>query len=131
VKQNFFLILVFMKLNKIVLWTGIGILGIMFMFAGATKLIGLQIHLDNFDRWGLPTWLMYSVGVVEILAAAGVVLEKFRALGTYIIIAIMIGAIGTHVLAGEIDKIPMNVFLIAAAVLVNRFHNKNKDAKEV
>ncbi len=116
-----------MKINKIVLWTAIGILSFMFMFAGGTKILGLQFDLDNFDRWGLPVWTMYFVGVLELLAAVSVVLEKFRVMGTYIIITLMIGALLTHGIAGEIDKIPMNIFLIAAAVLVNRYHLKNKE----
>ena len=48
--------------------------------------------------------MMYFIGVVEILGAVGVVLEKTRTVSTYLIIVLMLGAVVTHFFAGEIEK---------------------------
>ena len=42
------------------------IIGIAFLLAGVAKLAGAKPLADEFEEFGLPRFLMYLVGVLEI-----------------------------------------------------------------
>ncbi|WP_409346265.1 DoxX family protein [Paenibacillus sp. MBLB4367] len=50
-----------------------GILGLMFLMAGAGKLAGSKMHVEGFKRWGLPQWFRQVTGLVELLGAAAMI----------------------------------------------------------
>ena len=42
------------------------LLGVLFLFAGGTKLIGTQMHVEHFALWGYPSWFRLFVGAWEV-----------------------------------------------------------------
>jgi|HigsolmetaGSP11D_1036233.scaffolds.fasta_scaffold03631_6 uncharacterized membrane protein YphA (DoxX/SURF4 family) len=46
-----------------------GLLALIFLMAGGTKLAGLKMHVDHFNRWRLPPWFRIVTGIVEVAGA--------------------------------------------------------------
>jgi DoxX. len=47
-----------------------GMLALMFLIAGAGKVAGSKMHVENFNRWKLPQWFRIVTGIVELAGAA-------------------------------------------------------------
>ncbi len=94
------------------------LLACIFLGAGISKLIALDFVVETFQGWGYPTWFLYTVGLVEILAAVLVVIPATRALGAAIIGVVMLGAMATHVMAGEWLMLPLPLALFVLAALL-------------
>lgn len=99
------------KGKNIALWVASVMLGLAFFGAGGSKLGGVEMHVENFARWGYPGWFMYVVGAIGLVCAVLVLIPKTRSLGAAGLVSAMIGAAGTHVIAGEIPMIVPNLVL--------------------
>jgi uncharacterized membrane protein len=104
------------KTKNIIGWVLSVILGLAFLMAGGTKLSGQAEMVQNFEKWGLSVTIMYFIGVAEVLGAIGLFVPRTRFLAVLGLMAVMIGAIGTHVLNGE-QFIPPLVLLILLSAL--------------
>jgi uncharacterized membrane protein YphA (DoxX/SURF4 family) len=90
------------KTQNIILWVLAGLLAFAFFGSGASKLMGADMQVKNFDSWGYPQWLRYPIGVTEILFAIGLLVPSFRScIVIYGIFVWVLVAIGTHLQAGR------------------------------
>jgi len=48
------------------------------MAMGTMKLMGVDVLVQNFQRWGYPGWFLYVIGAVEVMGALGLVFERVR-----------------------------------------------------
>lgn len=91
------------------------LVGLLFFAAGAMKLIGAENSIALFEHLGLPAWMVGAVGVTEIACA----ILLFVPAGFFVAIAgmlaLMLGATISLVLAGEVPTAPV---ISAALVLV-------------
>lgn len=78
------------------------ILALVFLASGFTKLAGMEMHVQGFDRWGYPIWFMYVTGLLEVLGAGLLIVPAVRFFGGLLLGCVMVGAIGTHLMHGEI-----------------------------
>ena len=72
-----------------------------FLFFGGTKLMGNEMIVENFRKWGLSDTFRYLIGGLEIAGAIGLFipgLRKWAALG---LMGLMMGAIYTHMSNGD------------------------------
>lgn len=106
-----------MKLGKkIFIW----VIGIMFILTGAAKLF----HLDSmseeiFQRAQYPTLLFYVAALTELAGGILILLPKTKRAGAALIAAVMLGAIGTHVLLGDhLAHIIVPALILLFSVLV-------------
>ncbi|WP_127584508.1 DoxX family protein [Paenibacillus koleovorans] len=111
-----------MNIVSLVLQT---LLGLMFIGGGVTKLAGIKMHVDNFNKWRLPQWFRAVTGLVETAGAialiAGIWIDSWAAVGGLIMSVTMLGAILTHlrVRDGAKDTMPSVILLLLSlAVLV-------------
>jgi putative oxidoreductase len=51
-----------------------------------------------FRGWGYPDWFRVTIGVVELLAVALLLLGRTAAFGALLIIVVMLGGMATHLL---------------------------------
>jgi len=51
-----------------------------------------------FRHWGYPDWFRVTIGVVELLAVALLLLGRTAALGALLIIGVMLGGMATHLI---------------------------------
>lgn len=93
------------------------LLAFAFIAAGATKLSANPMMVENFANFGFASWFLFFIGGAELLGGLGLVISKYvhpklPMLATIGLMIIMVGAIGTHIFAGD----PI-VAAIPAAVL--------------
>ena len=114
------------------------ILSSAFLMAGASKLAGLEMHIESFTRYGLPTAFMYFIGAAEIAGAIGLWISRTSALAAIGLIVIMLGAITMHALYDPISMAaPAIVFTLLLSVIVKimlyridaRFNKQNKNTE--
>ena len=94
------------------------LLGLLFIAVGGTKLAGMQMHVDNFARWQYPTWFMYVTGLVEVASALLIIFPPTRSYGATLLVFTMIGAIFTHLRAGEWFMLGNPIILLMLAVVI-------------
>ena len=82
-----------MKFKRIAMWVISIIMGLMFLYAGGSKLAADKMHVDAFNRWGIPLWFMYVTGVVEVTAGILILIPKTRFWGAALLVGTMVGAL--------------------------------------
>ncbi len=87
------------KAKNIISWIAAVLLSLAFVFSGITKLLGIETQVKNFESWGYPLWLMYPIGISEIIFAVGLLIPKYRKFFAYLIYPWMVIAIYTHLQA--------------------------------
>ena len=120
---------------KQTLKTSLGlVLAIFFLMAGGAKLFNPEAHSENFANWGYPLWFLYMTGIIEVGGAIGLLIPPARFYSTLVLSATMIGAVLTHLMAGEIGAVPVPSVLLALLILlvwamhsskINKSHSVN------
>lgn len=100
------------------------ILGLGFIMFGLMKFTSKQM-VEGFKHFGYSTGFRIFTGVVEILAAilliAGIWNEALAAIGSFLVVATMIGAIMTHIKIKDTLKgmmMPIILLVIGAIVFI-------------
>jgi uncharacterized membrane protein YphA (DoxX/SURF4 family) len=108
-----------LRTKNIITWILAGILALVFIGSGITKLLGVEMQIKNFQSWGYPLWFRFPIGLIEIAFAIGLVITKFRKLTIYGIFIWTIAAVITHLQAGQANMIagPILFSVLAAAIL--------------
>lgn len=86
-----------MKTVKVVTY----LLALIFLLSGGAKLAGLEFELRAFERWGYPLWFMYLTGILEVAGGIAILIPRISALVSACLAALMIGAVGTHLIHAE------------------------------
>ncbi len=95
------------------------LVGLGMIAAGGAKLASVEQLVQNFERWGYPSWFLYVTGVIEVVAGIAIIAPKTRLVGAALIVVTMLGATATHLRAGEgfAEAIPAIAHLGIAAVV--------------
>ena len=104
--------------KKYGVWLISGLLTVAFLMAGSMKLMGSEALIQNFQRWGYPLFFLYGVGLSEITFAIGLWIPKISGVAALGLVGLMIGAVGTHLMAGEFNQIGPSMLLGFLAGLV-------------
>ena len=94
-----------MKTARIISWILIALLAIGFFGSGLTKLLGVEMQVQNFKSWGYPDWMIYPVGLGEVAIAAALIFFKPKLYVVYGIYAWAVVAVVTHLQAGQASMI--------------------------
>ncbi len=116
----------------VVLWVIAGILAAIFLAAGTTKLLRSKDALADAGMGWVQDFeapALKVIGLLEVLAAIGLVLPYFVGVGVLVPLAatglglLMVGAMLTHLRREEHSLVAVNgvLLLMAAAVAVGRF----------
>ncbi len=82
------------------------------------------MQVENFDSLHLPQWFRPVVGIVEIIGVvgilAGVAVPWVAALAALWLVAVMLGALMTHIRVRDVAQnfVPPAVVLCVAAIVV-------------
>ena len=111
--------------NNRVKWTQAAVTGIsvvlalVFLAAGAAKLLNLPTAAEMFVAFGLPRWSLLPVGLIEVFTGALLLIGSTRFFGALAFCAIMIGAAAVHLTSGVMLPLTFaNAALFAAAAWV-------------
>jgi uncharacterized membrane protein YphA (DoxX/SURF4 family) len=82
-------------------------LAVVFVLVGISKLEGASAMrwTERLTQWGYPASARYLIGVFEILGGLGVLIPRWRRAAAAILVALMIGALCTHVVHGEFRRL--------------------------
>lgn len=84
--------------------------------AGAAKLASVPALVANFAAWGFPWWFVYVTGLLEVTGAMLILWPRTRIYGAALLASTMLGAVGTHLSAGQVSETIAPLVLGAAAV---------------
>jgi hypothetical protein len=97
------------------LWVTTAIASLVFFAAGIPKLFAIAEWLFRFYVWGYEKWVLYAIGILEVIGAAALLYRKTAFAGALLLSAVMIGAFVTHFI--NRDGIAMLGPVIALALL--------------
>ena len=93
------------------------LLGVYMLLAGAQKFLARAAFEQVFEDFGLPVWSVPLVGVAEIVGAVLVLIPRTALYGAGLIGAVMLGAVGSHLLSGVGTAVPAFVALLMAVAV--------------
>jgi DoxX-like family len=105
-------------------WIVTGLLALFFLYAGGIKVVRSQKQLQPMMAWvdSVPMGLVRTIGVLEVLAAIGLILPPLTGIAPWLALAsaiglllVQIGGIVLHVSRGETKVIGLNIVLVVAA----------------
>ena len=76
-----------------------------FLGVGMLKLISYPALVQSFERWHLPLWSMYLIGLTELALAFMLFYKPMRLKGLMIGGVLMIGACIVHILGKEYSQL--------------------------
>ena len=89
------------RVGRIVGWTVVwlmtAMLVVVFTRAGLDKFSDTSGWARAFTHWGYPVWFRILIGVLEVGAAALLLWPRTAPLGALVIIVVMLGGMGTHI----------------------------------
>jgi putative oxidoreductase len=108
------------SIPRAAVWVCSILLAVAFVFSGISKLAGPSAMrwAERFAGWGYPDNAQYVVGVLEILGGLGVLIPKWRRGAAAILVALMIGALGTHAVNAEFPRLIPPLVLGGLALLL-------------
>jgi len=106
------------KAKRVTLWIVSIVVAAMFIMAGGTKVVGLPMHVEHFQKWGYPDWFRILIGIAEVAGGAGLLIPRLASFAAAGLAAIMLGAVYTHLAHDEAPQVVApGVFLLVFAVL--------------
>ena len=72
------------------------ILTILFVFAGSAKLFSAKAIQEQFEEFGLPKYVMFGVGCLEVLGAVGLHVKNVAFYAAFGLLLLLIGALVNH-----------------------------------
>jgi uncharacterized membrane protein YphA (DoxX/SURF4 family) len=107
------------KTKNIIAWVLAGLLALAFIGSGISKLLGAESQIKNFESWGYPLWLRFPIGLIELVLAAGLLIPQYRKITVYGVFVWTIGAVITHLQAGQAKMIGGAIlFSVFAAIIL-------------
>jgi uncharacterized membrane protein YphA (DoxX/SURF4 family) len=88
-------------LKSVGLWVATILATLAFLGSGASKLAGAASQAEHFAHWGYPGWFLYVVGASELVGALLLIVPRTAVFGALVLGSVMVGAVGTHLSAGE------------------------------
>lgn len=108
------------SIPRAAVWACGVLLAVAFVFSGMSKLAGPSAMrwAERFAGWGYPDNAQYVVGVLEVLGGLGVLIPKWRRGAAAMLVALMIGALGTHAVNAEFPRLIPPLVLGGLALLM-------------
>ncbi|MFN8319536.1 MAG: DoxX family protein [Saprospiraceae bacterium] len=97
------------------------ILSVGFLGVGMLKLISYPSLVVSFQKWHLPAWFIYVVGLSELCIAVALFYAPWRKKTIVAAAILMVGAITVHMMAGEVSQLygPVVVLFLLAVLWVS------------
>ena len=103
---------------NITLWCVQVLLALAFLGASSVKLMGQSEMVGLFEAVGIGQWFRYVTGILELAGAVLIVVPKTRSVGAALLVAIMLGAIATHLFILHSAPIGPLVLLLLSSFVV-------------
>jgi len=107
-----------MRFGMAVAWVLQILLAALFAVQGVLKLMGSPNWVARFSHWGYPAHFYLAVGAAELVGAIFLLIPRLANAGALLLIAVMIGATGTHLLHHEPQVLTTLVLLALLVTLL-------------
>jgi uncharacterized membrane protein YphA (DoxX/SURF4 family) len=108
-----------MDFRKVAVWAVTIFVAALMLLTGSSKLVQPAFWQQQFvNGWGLPAWLATIIGLAEMAGGLLILMPRRAVYGGAIIALVMIGASGTHVVAGELERLPITLTIGTLAAFV-------------
>lgn len=104
--------------REAVLWILTLFLAWVFLRQGFAKFSDTSGWARAFRVWHYPDWFRIFIGIVEISAVLILFVPRFAFIGAIMIIAVMLGAMGTHLWWGQARYVTSEILPLAVATIV-------------
>jgi putative oxidoreductase len=100
------------------------LLGLVFLMAGATKILGVKMQVDGFKEYGLPQWFRVVTGLVQYVGVTAIIIgfwePSWSAWAGIWLGFTMLCAVAVHILAKHpfAKALPAVILMILAIVVV-------------
>ena len=91
--------------------------GLAFLAAGTSKLAGAQQMVEMFDKIGAGQWFRYLTGLLEVTGAISLFVPRFAFYGAALLVAVMAGAVFTHLTVLGGSPVPAATLLVMSAII--------------
>jgi putative oxidoreductase len=106
------------KGKVIATWVLSGLIALMMIMAGGSKLSGAEEQVKGFASMGYPIWFLYVTGVIEIVGGILLLIPRTAVFGVLLLGATMVGAVGSLLKMGDVAHAPIPfVFLLVIALI--------------
>jgi uncharacterized membrane protein YphA (DoxX/SURF4 family) len=102
----------------VVLWIFSLFLIWVFVRQGAAKFSDTSGWARAFRLWHFPVWFRVLIGILEVTASVLLLTRRTAFAGALIIIAVMIGAMGTHVYWGRPAQVTSEILPLTLATII-------------
>ena len=103
------------SIRNTIIWLLIAFLGVVFFASGMAKMVGAPWDIEDFESLHTSFQLMYVVGAMEVLSALGLFVDRYRSWSATVQAVLMAGAIGMHMINGDLHILGLPTILGAAA----------------
>ncbi|MFD1715953.1 DoxX family protein [Amnibacterium flavum] len=112
------------NLMQIAYWIVAGLLALVYLYSGGVKILRSREKLRPMMGWvdATPVAVIKTIGVLEVLGAAGLILPPLTGVAPALAIAaaiglilVQVGGIALHLSRGEGRQIGFNIVLLALA----------------
>ena len=104
--------------KQLLLWVITIFLAYIFIRQGVSKFSDTSGWAQAFRGWHYPDWFRITIGVVEVAAAALLFVKRYAWIGAAMIIAVMLGGMGTHLFAGHPRHMTSEIMPLVLASIV-------------
>src|SRR5580658_3524508 len=107
-------------------WVVAALLALFYLYAGGLKVLRSPDQLRPMMGWvdTVPLRLVRTIGVLEVLGALGLILPPLTGVAVGLALAaaiglavLQVGALSLHLSRGEVKVTPLNLVLLALAVV--------------
>jgi uncharacterized membrane protein YphA (DoxX/SURF4 family) len=102
----------------VLLWVFALFLAWIFLRQGSSKFSDDSGWARAFRAWHYPDWFRVMIGVIEVIAGLLLLTRRTAPLGALMIVAVMLGAMGTHIRAGRPQQMTSEILPITLATIV-------------
>ena len=105
---------------NITLWVLQGVLALVFALSAAMKFTAAPQAMQVFEAMGTASWLPYVIGPLEVAGAIALLIPRLSGLAATAFVALMIGAVLTHLIWGGSVVLEITLLLLSAVVAYGR-----------
>lgn len=111
-------------LKLVGMWIPVVLLALIFVPQGWSKFSDSSGWARAFRHWGYPDWFRVTIGVLELAGIALMLSWRAAGWGALLIIAIMLGAMGTHIVYDQGQHLTSEVVPLTLAGIVFFVHRR-------
>lgn len=106
------------KGKVIATWILSGLIALVMLMAGVSKLRGAEDQVKGFVAMGYPAWFLYVAGVIEVAGAILLLIPRTAAFGVLLLGATMLVATLSLLKIGDVAHAPIPLaFLVVIGII--------------